>query len=106
MLLKICLESIGDAYGYDLAEDIKDILANYENKEPLPLVPEVYGAIIGWYLCEIVATASSARFLEPVVLEHAEPGESAEVGADDVWSHHVEHLFLSLQVVHEARKQE
>ena len=106
MLLKICLESIGDAYGYDLAKDIEDILANYVNKKPLALVSEVYGSIIGWYLCEIVATASSACFFEPIVLKHDKPGESAKIGANYVWSHHVEHLFLSLKVIHEARKQE
>ena len=70
------------------------------------MIPEINGAVICWYLCEEISTASPSGFFKSIILEHDKPSEGAEVSANDIGSHHVEHLLLRLQVVHEAGEQQ
>ena len=91
LLLKVGLQPVGNANGYDFTQDIQDILRHDENHEPLSLIPQVNGAVVRWYLREKVSGASAPCFFKPKELQGDKPDESAKVGADHVWSHHVKH---------------
>ena len=91
-----------DANTGDFLHDVDEVMSDNVVQDELPLIPKIYCCEILRFvhLVQEIAGASSARGLEPIVLECDEPGEGEQVGDDDIRAHHLEHTLLALEVVH------
>lgn len=97
---------ISDADTRDLLHNVYEVVCDNVVQDELSLISEVYCVEGLWHRGQVVAGAGPSGWLEPEVLKGDEPGEGQQVGDDHVWSHHLEHAVLALQVVHEHGNEE
>ena len=92
---------ICDANARHFLDYIYQVVGNNVVQYELSLIPEVNRIeILRGGSQKVTRACSSFRF-ETVILHGHEPGESEEVGNDNIWTHHLEHAFLGLEIVHE-----
>ena len=88
---------VSNADADDLVEDIHEVLSGDVVHDEFTLVSEIYSTEVLWLGGEEVTRAGAAGILESVVLHGDEPGEGDQIGNNDIWSHHIEHVLLSLK---------
>ena len=100
-LFVFSLVSIGDADADDFLENVDEVMRCDIVSEPLALFAKVHrGEVVG-DLGKVLATACSPGLLESKELEGDEPDEGTQVGDDHIRPHQLEHILLTLEVVHE-----
>ena len=70
------------------------------------MVAQINCAVIGGDLCKKVSGACTSCLFEPIELQEYKPCESAQISGNDIGPHHIEHLLLTLQIVHECTQKQ
>ena len=91
---------ISNANANNFLQNVNSVMRNDVVSEPSALICKVQSRKIVWHLGQKLTTACSSSWLESEVLQGNKPGEGQEVGDDDIWSHHLKHVFLALEIVH------
>ena len=90
---------IGNANASNFLHNIDKVMGNNVVHDELSLIPEIYCLEIlrfGLTRRQHITRACPSCWFKPVVLESNEPGESEQVGDDNVGTHHFKHAFLAL----------